>query len=60
MGSHMSDSGYYNVKLHGAIWIVEFGSVLAGDYEVQVFKMYMDNIKMSSNTLLKIKSNLCI
>lgn len=52
----VSDSCYYNVKLHEAIWIVKLGIVLAGGCEVQVFRMYMDNIKMSSmrNILLKI------
>ena len=44
----MSDGGYYNVKLHEAVWIVKVGSALAGGCEVQVFKLYMDNIKMSS------------
>jgi hypothetical protein len=46
MGSHVSDSGYYSVKLHEAIWIVNVGSALADGYEVQALKMYMDNIKM--------------
>jgi len=46
MGSHTSDNSYYTVKLHEAIWIVKFGSVLAGGCEVQVFKLHMDNIKM--------------
>ena len=46
MASHMSDSSYYNVKVHEAVWIVKVGSALAGCYEVQAFKMYMDNIKM--------------
>jgi len=60
MGCHLSDNIYYNVKLHEVIWIVKVGSALAGGYEVQAFKMYMDNIKMESNILLKIKSNLCL
>ena len=42
----MSDSGYYNVKLHEAIWIFKVGSALEGGYEVQAFRMYMDNIKV--------------
>jgi hypothetical protein len=46
----MSDSGCYSVKLYEAISIVKFVSVLAGGCEVQVFKLYMDDIKMSSNT----------
>ena len=42
----MSDGGYYNVKLHEAMWIVKFGNALAGGYDVQALRMYIDNIEM--------------
>ena len=56
----MSGNCYRNARLQEAIQIFKVGSVLAGGCEVQAFKLYTDNIKMSStsNTLLKIKSNL--
>ena len=64
MGSHVCYNSKENVKIiiQNYTKTVKVGGAIARGCEVQVFKLYTGNIKISStgSKLLKIRSSLCV